>query len=163
MKPYRCCAAFTDGLRNPLLLPDRMPQVTLGGVLQMTNRRVCVLLGMSVLLLALMPACGTKKNELILDAEADLSLTNRAVVAPAGSDDELLRHEYTAVYRTIRAGDVALDAKDLGSASNQYAQAFQRLTLLRQMHPQWNRDVVDFRLDYCRERLAATAARSTPR
>jgi len=129
----------------------------------MTNRRVCVLLGMGVLLAALVPACGTKKNELILDADADLSLTNRAVVAAVGSDDELLRYEYVAVYRTIRAGDAALDAKDFAVASEQYTQAFQRLNLLRQMHPQWNPDVVEFRLDYCRERLAAIAARSTPR
>ncbi|GEM_PF-5338363 len=129
----------------------------------MINRRMGVLLGMCVVLAALMPACGTKKNELILDPDADLSATNRAVVAPVGSDDELLRHEFTAIYRTFSAGDVALDAKDYTTASNNYAQAFQRLSLLRQMHPQWNRDVVDFRLGYCHDRLNAIAARSTPR
>jgi len=129
----------------------------------MKLRRVVMWLGMGMLLAVLVPACGTKKNDLILDPDADLSLTNRAGVAAVGSDDELLRHEYTAIFNTIRTGDAALDAKDYTSAGNQYVQAFQRLSLLRKMHPQWNQDVVEFRLDYCRDRLNAIAARGTPR
>jgi len=128
------------------------------------NRWITTLPAVLALLLAvLVPACSAKKNNLILDPDADLSLTNRAAVALADSDDELLRHEYSAIYNTIHAGDMALDAKDYTTANSQYTQALQRLSLLRQMHPQWNRDVVDFRLGYCRERLAVVAARTTAR
>ncbi|MCX7002665.1 MAG: hypothetical protein NTV22_05250 [bacterium] len=129
----------------------------------MTNRRGILLLGMGMLLAVLVPACGTKKNDLILDPDADLSLTNRAGVAAVGSDDELLRHEFTAIYNMIRTGDAALDAKNYTSAGDQYVQAFQRLSLLHKMHPQWNQDVIEYRLDYCRDRLTAIAARGTPR
>lgn len=115
-----------------------------------------------VLLAAVLPACGTKKNKLILDPDVDVSATNRTKVAVLGSEDELLGHEYAAIYSVIRAGDAALDAGSLGVARDHYTQALQRLQLLRQTHPQWNTDILDFRTGYCRERLQAVAARGTP-
>jgi hypothetical protein len=114
------------------------------------------------LLAVMLPACGTKKHELILDPDVDVSATNRTKVAVIGSEDELLGYEYAAIYSVMRAGDAALDAGSLGVAKDYYTQALQRLRLLRQTHPRWNTDILDFRMDYCRERLQVITARSMP-
>src|SRR3974390_64474 len=64
--------------------------------------------------------------------------------------------DYTAVYINITAGDELNKAGDFVRARAKYVQAQKDLQALQQINPNWNNEVVTYRLSYLAEKIAAT-------
>jgi hypothetical protein len=81
-----------------------------------------------------------------------------AVLVPppvrAASADTRVRREYADIFERIRQGDQSLEQGDLLLASNQYVGALVRLVRLQQRMPQWETNLVTFRVEYLRKLLA---------
>ena len=79
-----------------------------------------------------------------------LSLAMVGAVKAAGPDDQ-----YLEIYNLIQQADgISNDAK---TAAAQYGQAQAGLKKLQSFYPTWNKDVVDFRIGYVNDKLAALA------
>jgi len=74
--------------------------------------------------------------------------------AQAVSTDTRVRREYADIYERIRRGDQALEQGDMNFASNHYVGALVRLVRLQQRMPQWETNLVSFRVAYLRKLLA---------
>jgi hypothetical protein len=82
--------------------------------------------------------------------------------AGAVSDDTRVRREYADIYERIRRGDQAVEQGDLTFASNHYVGAYVRLLRLQQRMPQWESNLVQFRVEYLRKLLAGGLLARTP-
>jgi hypothetical protein len=92
---------------------------------------------------------GSRKNFFALTL-LGLLLTSWAARAEDPESD------YTAVYINITAGDDYNKTGDYVRARAKYIQAQQDLQALQQSNPNWNTEVVSFRLSYLAEKIAAT-------
>ncbi len=69
---------------------------------------------------------------------------------------DALRSEYAGIYYEIQRGDTSL-AQGLTTKSKQhYDNALKQLLSLKKRAPDWQSDIVNFRIDYCRTRLRST-------
>jgi hypothetical protein len=74
--------------------------------------------------------------------------------AHAVSTDTRVRREYADIYERIRQGDLSLEQGNMLFASNYYVGALVRLIRLQQRMPQWETNLVSFRVAYLRKLLA---------
>src|SRR5215469_933519 len=79
-----------------------------------------------------------------------LALLLTSWVARAEEDPE---SDYTAVYINITAGDDLNKAGDFARARAKYIQAQKDLQAFQQTNPNWNNEVVTFRLNYLAEKI----------
>lgn len=66
--------------------------------------------------------------------------------------DELQR-DYAGIYYLIKRGDAALQQGLHSEAKQNYGNALDRLLKLKERAPTWQADIVNYRIDYCRERM----------
>jgi len=76
--------------------------------------------------------------------------------AKAGESEfnvDALQREYAGIYYLIKRGDAAMQqGLDLEAKQN-YGNALDRLLKLKETAPTWQADIVNYRIDYCRERM----------
>lgn len=68
-------------------------------------------------------------------------------------NDEQLQREYAGIYYLIKRGDAAFQQGLASEAKQHYGNALDRLLKLKATAPTWQSDIVNYRIDYCRERL----------
>ncbi len=61
---------------------------------------------------------------------------------------------YVSIYNLIAQGDEMLESSLRSEAAEFYSEARRKLIALRSAHPNWNRPVVQYRLNYLEEKLA---------
>ncbi|MCX7846556.1 MAG: hypothetical protein N2595_00770, partial [bacterium] len=68
-------------------------------------------------------------------------------------NNEQLQREYAGIYYLIKRGDAALQQGLHTEAKQHYGNALDRLLKIKEKAPTWQSDIVNYRIDYCRERL----------
>jgi len=66
---------------------------------------------------------------------------------------DALRRDYAGIYYLIKRGDAALQQGLHAEAKQNYGNALDRLLKLKETAPTWQADIVNYRIDYCRERM----------
>lgn len=78
--------------------------------------------------------------------------TTTAASDTAYNVDQLQR-EYAGIYYLIKRGDAALQQGLHSEAKQNYGNALDRLLKLKETAPTWQSEIVNYRIDYCRERM----------
>jgi outer membrane protein assembly factor BamD len=68
-------------------------------------------------------------------------------------DTDSLQREYSAIYYLIQRGDAAMQQGIYTRAKEHYSDALEKLQEIKQKAPNWESDVVNFRIDYCRKQM----------
>ena len=73
----------------------------------------------------------------------------------AGSaySNEDLKREYAPIYFLIQRGDEMMQRGLMSEAKREYGKALDRLLKLKQKAPTWQSDIINYRIDYCREHM----------
>lgn len=83
---------------------------------------------------------------------AQYDVTTTAASDTAYNVDQLQR-EYAGIYYLIKRGDAALQQGLHSEAKQNYGNALDRLLKLKETAPTWQSEIVNYRIDYCRERM----------
>src|SRR6266487_3264703 len=99
-------------------------------------------------------------NRVLLLAASLLALIcGSAFLRAEGPDDE-----YVRIYNLIQQADALAESGRSDLARQQYAEAHSELDRVRMAHPGWNKQVVQFRLNYVLDKLGlAKTAEEPPR
>ncbi len=97
---------------------------------------------------------------------APLALTLAAALGLGGAasgaaePDPAPAVRFAAAYESLTTADFLAQKELFGEAADLYTEALNRLTRLAADHPDWQPDVVAYRIRYCRQALAALTART---
>jgi cytochrome c-type biogenesis protein CcmH/NrfG len=84
------------------------------------------------------------------------------LVLPVARAQENPDDQYVIVYTLIQQGDTDLNAGQTQPALEQYREAQQELLKFQQVYGDWNPTIVNFRLKYLSDKIAALAPPSSP-
>ncbi len=79
----------------------------------------------------------------------------RAKVAKSSdeSKSDALQREYAAIYYQIQSGDASLQRGIVNDAKKYYGKALDGLLEIKRKAPDWETDIINYRIEYCRNKL----------
>jgi TPR repeat protein len=95
----------------------------------------------------------------IKDAESSIEYESRRLKEEQEQEnkeaitEDPSQEEYTKIYKIIQVGDKAAQEMKNDKARNEYQEAYNRLTKFRKDKPDWESDLVSYRMRYLREKL----------
>jgi len=95
------------------------------------------------------------KSEMQIRKLSGMGSVRRAKVAKSSdeSKSDALQREYAAIYYQIQSGDASLQRGIVNDAKKYYGKALDGLLEIKRKAPDWETDIINYRIEYCRNKL----------